>query len=68
MKFTFNAFSDESTIRGENNQMASRGIDIPAWTFVNGSDANGVPIEMFERTFVVPFGTIKQTKKQKDIN
>jgi len=59
---TFNAFSDESTIRGENNQMASRGIDIPAWTFVNGSDANGVPIEMFERTFVVPFGTIKQTK------
>ena len=59
---TFNAFSDESTIRGENNQMASRGIDIPAWTFVNGSDANGVPIEMFERTFLVPFGTIKQTK------
>ena len=61
----FNAFSDESTIRGEMNQMASRGIDIPAWSFVNMGDSEmlGTPVETFERTFVVPFGTIKQTKK-----
>ena len=65
----FNAFSDESTIRGENNQMASKGIDIPAWTFVevmgqtDYENVDGIPLEMFERTFVVPFGTIKQTKK-----
>ena len=46
------------------NQMTSRGIDIPDWTF--GEEikiVGGNPLEMFERTFVVPFGTIKQTKK-----
>jgi|TARA_R110000824_G_scaffold3107_14_gene14354 hypothetical protein len=62
---TFNAFSDESTIRGEMNQMASRGIDIPAWSFVKMDDSqmSEIPVETFERTFVVPFGTITQTKK-----
>ena len=63
---TFNAFSDESTLLGgEMNPMESRGIDIPAWSFVNMGDSEmlGTPVETFERTFVVPFGTIKQTKK-----
>lgn len=66
----FNAFSDESTTHPtKTNQMTSRGIDIPDWTFVevmgqtDYENVDGIPIEMFERTFVVPFGTIKQTKK-----
>ena len=67
---TFNAFSDESTPHPtKTNQMTSRGIDIPDWTFVevmgqtDYENVDGIPLEMFERTFVVPFGTIKQTKK-----
>jgi hypothetical protein len=62
----FNAFSDESVILGEGNNMKSRGIDVPAWSFVNNDDEpemSGAPVETFERTFVAPFGTIKQTKK-----
>jgi hypothetical protein len=67
---TFNAFSDESIVTGEDAAngagLESRGIIIPSWDYImmeEPTEANPIPVEVWERTLVVPFGTIKQTKK-----
>tara|TARA_B100000029_G_scaffold116201_1_gene108971 strand:+ start:5906 stop:6712 length:807 start_codon:yes stop_codon:yes gene_type:complete len=56
-------FSDCAMTAGEDGQMTSQGIEIPSWTLVQQSDAGGIPVESFERTIEVPFGTIVQKKK-----
>jgi hypothetical protein len=60
-------FSECASTMGEGSHMKSRyeglGIEIPSWTLAHQSDTGGIPVESFERTFEVPFGTITQHKK-----